>query len=157
MKYIKISILLCLLFISQSFKALDYDYKTTYTNVVEHKIDSKHNKINKIIIAIVNYESSGNTNAVNHRENAVGILQIRPIMVKEVNRLSDIKFTLRDRYDSIKSVKMFKIYQKHFNPKWNFERACRLWNGGRSGMRKQATIKYYKKVVMKYKELCLNN
>ena len=52
--------------------------------------------------AVIQVESRGNDLAYNERENAVGCLQIRPIMVKEVNRVlktnkSNLTFTLNDR------------------------------------------------------------
>ena len=48
---------------------------------------------------------------------AVGALQIRPIMVREVNRIckrigSDQRFTLKDRFDRDKSIHMFMIWKK---------------------------------------------
>jgi hypothetical protein len=40
-----------------------------------------------LIAAIIQVESGGDTLAYNSKEDAVGCLQIRPIMVREVNRL----------------------------------------------------------------------
>ena len=41
----------------------------------------------KLIKAIMAVESSGNPNAYNEAEQSAGILQIRPIMVEDVNRI----------------------------------------------------------------------
>lgn len=67
------------------------------------------------------------------RENAEGILQIRPIAIKEVNRiLKENKYTLIDRQDSIKSIEIFFIIQNYWNPEWDPKKACFIWCGGSS-------------------------
>ena len=98
--------------------------------------------------AIAYVESKNNPKAVSGDQ--VGLLQIRPIMVKDCNRIlerrgSAKRYTLRDRYNPAKSREMFIIYQSHYNPKGSIERAIRLWNGG-SGYSVRATQKYYQKV-----------
>jgi len=85
------------------------------------------------------FESGFNTNAINYKENAVGILQIRPVMLREVNKIQarlgrKEMFILEDRYDSTKSVKMYYIVQNYYNPTGDSKLSARLWNGG--------TIKY---------------
>ena len=108
--------------------------------------------------SIVWVESKGNTNAKS-RDGSVGIIQIKPVMVKEVNRICKIKgidkrFTLADRKNPRKSAEMFWIYQEFYNPdlnrdslsKHDMEIMARKWNGGPEGHRKKATKKYWKKV-----------
>lgn len=102
----------------------------------------------KVLNAIAYVESKHNPKAVCGDQ--VGLLQIRPIMVKDCNRIlekrgSNKRYTLRDRYSASKSREMFVLYQSHYNPKGNVERAIRLWNGG-SGYFVRATQKYYNKV-----------
>jgi hypothetical protein len=63
-----------------------------------------------LISAIIQVESGGDTLAYNSKEDAVGCLQIRPIMVREVNRLlGKDSFTLSDRRSKVKSIQMFNI------------------------------------------------
>lgn len=108
--------------------------------------------------SIVWVESKGNANAKS-RDGSVGIIQIKPVMVKEVNRICKIKgidkkFTLADRKNPNKSEEMFWIYQEFYNPdinrdslsKEDMEIMARKWNGGPEGHRKKATRKYWKKV-----------
>lgn len=65
------------------------------------------------------------------REDAVGILQIRPIGLQEANRIVGYnKYSLEDREDSTKSVEMFYIIQNYWNPKYNFKKAAFIWNAG---------------------------
>ena len=108
--------------------------------------------------SIVWVESKGNANAKS-RDGSVGIVQIKPVMVKEVNRICRIqglekKFTLADRKNPRKSEEMFWIYQEFYNPELNrdsltksdLEMMARKWNGGPNGHKKRATRKYWNKV-----------
>ena len=102
----------------------------------------------RVLNAIAYVESKHNPKAVCGDQ--VGLLQIRPIMVKDCNRIlekrgSAKRYTLRDRYNPVKSREMFILYQSHYNPKGSVERAIRLWNGG-SRYSVRATQKYYQKV-----------
>lgn len=102
----------------------------------------------RVLKAIAYVESNGNPRAVSGDQ--VGLLQIRPIMVKDCNRIlekrgSSKRYSLRDRYNPVKSREMFILYQSHYNPNGNVERAIRLWNGG-SGYSVRGTQGYYQKV-----------
>ena len=133
----------------------------TYDAVTEVKIvESKPNvevvevvkdsviKMSNLTEAIIQVESVGNDSAYNKSEDAVGCLQIRPIMVREVNRLlkkrkNPKRYTLLNRWDRQKSIEMFLVFTKNIS---KFEAKARCWNGGPKGMTKSATIKYWNKV-----------
>ena len=71
---------------------------------IQNKPDTSVIPYTDLIRAIIDYESNGNDNAENLESNAVGCMQIRPIMVKEVNRIlriikDDREYSLYDRYD----------------------------------------------------------
>lgn len=67
----------------------------------------------ELIIALCLVESSADPNAINN--DAVGILQIRPIMVEDVNRILGYPaFDLLDRYDIHASMAMCEIYLSHY-------------------------------------------
>lgn len=102
--------------------------------------------IPNLIDAIIYVESRGNTKAHNIKEDAVGCLQIRPIMLKEVNRLLGYnKYKLADRWSKAKSIEMFNVIKEHTtNP--TDEKLARNWNGGWNGYKKQSTLKYWYKV-----------
>mgnify|MGYP001221640126 CR=1 FL=1 len=98
-----------------------------------------------IINSIIQIESENN-NIARNGDN-IGILQIRPIMVYEINRILGYKkYELRDRFDPIKSIEMFKIYTNHHTPDWNLELVARRWNGGYNGEYKKKTLSYYLKI-----------
>ena len=102
----------------------------------------------KVLKAIAYVESKNNSKAVSGDQ--VGLLQIRPIMVKDCNRIlakrgSSRRYTLRDRYSACKSKEMFVIYQSYYNPAGSIEKAIRLWNGG-VRYTNRGTQNYYNKV-----------
>ena len=108
-------------------------------------------KMSNLIGAIIQVESVGNDSAYNRSEDAVGCLQIRPIMVREVNRLlqkrkDDRVYTLSDRWNRQKSIEMFLVFTQKISTS---EAKARCWNGGPKGMTKSSTIKYWKKVKTK--------
>lgn len=99
-----------------------------------------------LIAAIIYVESRGDSMAYNAGEDAVGVLQIRPIMVREVNRLlKENKYTLADRWSKSKSIEMFNVIKDHTTNPTN-EILARNWNGGWSGYKKKSTLKYWQKV-----------
>jgi len=66
------------------------------------------------VAAVIQVESRGNDNAYCRKEDAVGCLQIRPIMVREVNRILKLnniqmRYTLNDRWSRVRSLEMFEI------------------------------------------------
>ena len=108
----------------------------------------------KLLAAIIMVESGGDPQAYNASEKAAGILQIRPIMVEEVNRIlelrgSTLRFTLADRWCPDESVLMFNVYANHLarvNGPMTTEEVARCWNGGPKGASKKSTEKYWIKV-----------
>jgi len=99
-----------------------------------------------LITAIIQVESGGDTLAYNSKEDAVGCLQIRPIMVREVNRLlGKDSFTLKDRWSKVKSIQMFNILRSHLKGASD-EQIARVWNGGYNGKNIPQTLQYWNKV-----------
>ena len=100
----------------------------------------------RLIEAIIHVESRGDSMAYNAGEDAVGVLQIRPIMMREVNRLlKENKYTLDDRWSKSKSIEMFNVIKQHTTNPTN-EILARNWNGGWNGYKKKSTLKYWQKV-----------
>ena len=118
-----------------------------------HCVPEKTFSWDEFVDALMWVESRYDTNAFNESEDAVGCLQIRPIMLREVNRvLRKETYTLHDRWDKVKSVEMFEIISSQVNRGKckSFIEFCevvaRRWNGGRRGDRKKATIRYWQRV-----------
>src|SRR6056300_1361736 len=107
-----------------------------------------------LVSALILVESRGNDSAIGDRHivggEAVGALQIRPIMVREVNRIlkiqkSDKRFKLSDRYDREKTIEMFYIWKNFHHKDSDFEKIARNWNGGPKGYKNSRTLKYWSK------------
>jgi hypothetical protein len=108
-----------------------------------------------LLTALIFVESRGNDSAIGDRHlvgnEAVGALQIRPIMVREVNRICKLigshqRFTLKDRFDREKSIHMFRIWKEFHHKDSSPEKVARNWNGGPKGYKKDRTIKYWNKI-----------
>ena len=108
-----------------------------------------------LLNALIFVESRGNDSAVGDRHlvgnEAIGALQIRPIMVREVNRICKIigshqRFTLKDRFDRDKSIHMFMIWKEFHHRDSSPEKIARNWNGGPKGYKVSRTEKYWLKV-----------
>lgn len=70
--------------------------------------------IKSVIDTLAKVESDGRTKVIGDNGQAVGLLQIHPIMVDECNRLAGSKkFTLADRFNAKKSRYMATIYLSH--------------------------------------------
>lgn len=96
--------------------------------------------------ALIWVESKGDSKAVGKLDD-IGVLQIRPIIVEDCNRILGYeRFTLTDRLDSLKSVEMFNIIQDHYNPQHDYHWALKLWNSG-------APLSYHRKVMDKFNEI----
>jgi len=102
--------------------------------------------IDTLLNAVMAVESNFDTMAYNKKENAAGCLQIRPIMVREVNRLlGEDKYTLKDRWNKAKSIEMFNILRSHLKGASD-EEIARTWNGGYNGKNIPQTMQYWIKV-----------
>lgn len=111
-------------------------------------------EITSLIDALIIVESQGNDSAVGDTHlgaPSIGVLQIRPIMVREVNRILKLKGTkhrykMSDRWDRDKSIEMFRIWQEFHHDDSNYEEIARSWNGGPKGPKNPKTYSYWKKV-----------
>lgn len=130
---------------------------TTSVEVVSSKTQTELNW-NDFVSAVIYVESRGNDSAYNKSEEAVGCLQIRPIMVREVNRKLSIwnapfRYTLDDRWDRQKSIEMFEIMAEQIpccedQEFMEFaEVVARKWNGGGQGHLKKSTEKYWERII----------
>lgn len=110
--------------------------------------------VQDLLNALIFVESRGIENAVGdkHLERpSVGVLQIRPIMVAEINRILrkqrvEKRFKLKDRFSREKSIEMFMVWKNYHHKDSNFEAIARSWNGGPRWRKIKRTEKYWSKV-----------
>ena len=115
----------------------------------------------KLVEALIQVESRGNEGAIgdtNLGVPSIGVLQIRPIMVREVNRIlkrtgSEKRYKKKDRFSRVKSIEMFMVWKNYHHPEGGFETIARNWNGGPRGYKNKRTEHYWAKVQLELKEL----
>ena len=78
-------------------------------------------------------ESNRDPLAYNKNENACGQLQIRPVMIDDVNRIlekinDDRHYSLQDAFDPGKSAEIWFIVQNWYNPEYDYWKATQIWN-----------------------------
>lgn len=93
-------------------------------------------------MAIAFTESRFKKDAIGKAEDT-GVLQIRPIYVDEVNRLSGRDYTIEDALDPCMSLEMFNLMQEHKNPGHSIDTGIYFHNKS----------PYYKKTVLENVEL----
>jgi len=103
-----------------------------------------------LLEAMIQVESRGNEAAIGDTHMdvpSIGVLQIRPIMVNEVNRiLGKEVYTLKDRASREKSIEMFEVWKNHHHKNSSDEKIARCWNGGPLGYKYSGTDHYWTKV-----------
>lgn len=127
------------------------DIRYVHMDTTNADLDSVEN----LIEAMIQVESRGKDDAVGdtHLETpSIGCLQIRPVMVAEVNRIlkrckvEDTYYELDDRYSRDKSIMMFRVWKSYHHAKSSLEKIARCWNGGPRGHKNPATLRYWNKV-----------
>jgi len=85
----------------------------------------------------VNIESHGDIYAYNQVEDAKGLVQIRPIMVREVNRIIRVwriagvkDYVHDDAYNPVLAREMFDLFMLYHCPCGTIEQQYRFWNTG---------------------------
>ena len=150
----KLVILLCLPLFINSGNLEPIILEPIREVVIEQPVIIPPKRIENLVNALIYVESRGIDSAIGDRhldEPSVGVLQIRPIMVREVNRIckrigSHQRFTLKDRFDRDKSVHMFLIWKEFHHKDSDFEAIARSWNGGPKGPKSRRTLPYWEKV-----------
>ena len=143
-------------FISSNSNEINYEREIEYPIVeLDRKDIPDIITDSDLVTALIHVESRGNDSAIGDRHlvgnEAVGALQIRPIMVREVNRIlkiqkSDKRYSLKDRFERDKSIEMFYIWKNYHHKDSEAEVIARNWNGGPKGFKLNRTVKYWNKV-----------
>ena len=94
----------------------------------------------RLVHAICMVESGCDDSARNLKSSASGRFQMLKIYVDEVNRIKGKRaYSYNDRLNPTKAREMFEIYQQHYNPNKDIDRAIILHRG-------KVSKKYIKKV-----------
>ena len=147
-----ITILALLSAVAAPNATLENNYDTYYS--IEY---DESPSIDSLLQSIIKVESNGDSMAVGDKHlktPSIGLLQIREVMVDEINRIlkesgDTIRYYYSDRYSASKSVQMYYIWKEYHHKKSSNEVIARNWNGGTYGYKMNATVKYWVKVKSK--------
>jgi hypothetical protein len=112
-----------------------------------------------LIAALITVESSDGLKTVGDNGNAIGVLQIHKIYVRDCNVIlkrkgTEFRYKYGDRHSRPYSIGMSLLYMKHYCEKYTketgleatIETAARIHNGGPDGWKKESTNGYWRKV-----------
>ena len=99
-----------------------------------------------LLSALIQIESGGNDHA-RGRHGELGALQIRPIMVRDVNRIIGTSYTHQQVTNRATATFIANAYLSHYGKNLSDESLARLWQGGPRGAKKSSTRAYARRVM----------
>lgn len=105
-----------------------------------------------LLSALIAVESGGNDRAVG-RHGELGPLQIKSIMVRDVNRFARTKYAHQQVTNRQVSIDIATKYFAHYGPNLSDESLARIWQGGPKGHRQSGTRAYAKRVMRTLKSM----
>ena len=102
--------------------------------------------LSNLITALIAVESSGNDMAVGDQGRAIGCLQIHRAVVLDVNRITGSHYKHSEMTNRVAARAVCEAYLEHYGKNCSTEQLARIWNGGPTGDKKQATLGYWNKV-----------
>ena len=105
-----------------------------------------------LLSALIAVESGGNDQAKG-RHGELGPLQIKSIMVRDVNRFAHTRYTHQQVTNRQVSIDIATRYFAHYGPNLSDESLARIWQGGPKGHRQSGTRAYARMVMRKLSQL----
>lgn len=99
-----------------------------------------------LLSALIAVESGGNDRAEG-RHGELGALQIKPILVRDVNRIMGTHYAHRQMTNRAIATFIAQAYLAHYGQNLSDESLARIWQGGPSGHKRSATRAYGKRVM----------
>lgn len=102
--------------------------------------------LNSLISALMIVESGNNDQAIGDQGRAIGCLQIHKAVVLDVNKFTGSHYRHQDMTNRVAARAVCQAYLEHYGKGKTTEQQARIWNGGPTGDRKQATVAYWRRV-----------
>lgn len=133
-----------------AFVGYFFGYGNGYNKAVAESAEMKKDTLSDyqiLQLALIYTESEGNPLAVG-KNNDLGCLQITPVYVDEVRRITkDTSYCHTDAFNPEKALEMFSVVQDYHNPNHDIDAAIRLHNKapwyGQKVLRRIQSIKQY--------------
>ena len=99
-----------------------------------------------LLSALIQIESGGNDLAKG-RHGELGALQIKPILVRDVNRIMGTHYAHAQMTNRAVSTFIATAYLAHYGKNLSDESLARIWQGGPKGHQKSSTRAYARRVM----------
>jgi soluble lytic murein transglycosylase-like protein len=96
--------------------------------------------------ALIQIESAGNDLA-RGRHGELGALQIKPILVRDVNRIMGTHYAHAQVTNRATSIFIANAYLSHYGKHLSDESLARLWQGGPKALKRSSSRAYGKRVM----------
>ena len=99
-----------------------------------------------LLSALIQIESHGNDLA-RGRHGELGALQIKPIMVRDVNRIMGTHYTHAQVTNRATSIFIANAYLSHYGKHLSDESLARIWQGGPNALKRNSSRAYGRRVM----------
>ena len=103
----------------------------------------------ELLAALIAVESGGDDLA-RGQHGELGALQVRPCVVRDVNRIAGTHYRWAEMTNRWAAVGVFRIYTGHYCAKLGRavtdQDRARIWHGGPTGWKRRQTLVYWKRV-----------
>jgi soluble lytic murein transglycosylase-like protein len=99
-----------------------------------------------LLSALIQVESNGNDHA-RGKHGELGALQIKSIMVRDVNRIMGTHYTHQQVTNRTISIFIAESYFSHYGKHLSDESLARLWQGGPKALKRSSTRAYGRRVM----------
>jgi len=108
-----------------------------------------------LLSALIQIESHGNDQAKGHH-GELGALQIKPVLVRDVNRIMGTHYAHTQVTNRATSIFIANAYLSHYGRNLSDESLARIWQGGPKAIKRSSSRAYGRRVMQKLSSLEIN-
>jgi hypothetical protein len=108
-----------------------------------------------LLSALIQVESNGNDHA-RGRHGELGALQIKPIMVRDVNRIMGTHYAHAQVTNRVVSIFIAESYFAHYGRNLSDESLARIWQSGPKALRRSSSRAYGRRVMRELERRTVN-
>ena len=108
-----------------------------------------------LLSALIQIESHGNDHA-RGKHGELGALQIKPILVRDVNRIMGTHYAHQQVTNRAVATFIAHAYLSHYGRNLSDESLARIWQGGPTALKRSSSRAYGRRVMRKLSSLEIN-